>query len=96
MTREELQLVADTCWIILGPDGFGCNVIEELLFNGFTIQVAGFEDGTMYSFSETISRNEVETRRGDPRYNYIREVTRCIRKAITDLRMCQIKSSLGE
>lgn len=96
MTREELQLIADTAWVILGPDGFGVVVTDEPLVGGYRIDVTGFENGTVFNFSETVSRLEVEQMLGDLRYNYIRVVAARLRKAITDLRMCQIQMSLGE
>lgn len=94
MTRDELQTVADTAWMILGPDGFGITVAEEPMIGGFRIDVTGFEGGTMYHFSETFTCLEVDQQRGNTRYNYIRQIIARVRRAITDLRMCQIQQSL--
>jgi len=96
MTLDELQIVADTAWITLGPDGFGVVVANEPLLDGFRVEVTGFEGSTMYHFSETVSRYKIEQRRGNTRYNYIRETVARIRKAITDLRTSQILQNLGE
>lgn len=96
MMRDELQLVADTLWVTIGLDGFGCSVSVSQDNSLITIDVAGWENGTMFHFSETFLRFTIEQMHGDPRYNYIREIARACRKAITDLRMTQIKMSLGE
>jgi hypothetical protein len=95
MTRDELQVVADTAWMILGPDGFGCVVAEAPHPGCVSIDVAGEEGGTIYHFNETFLRYEVEQMLGHTRYNYIREVVRCIRTAIKDLRGAQIRQTLG-
>ena len=96
MTPEQLQLVADTVWITIGIDGFGVTISDQTVQGFITVDVAGFDAGTMYHFSETFPRHAVEAMRGNTRYNYIREIARCLRKAITDLRMCQIRESLGD
>ena len=95
MTRDQLQIVANTAWIILGPDGYGCIVSEQPALNLITIDIAGGNDLGIFHFCDSFTRQTVEVMRGDTEFNFIREVTRTIRCAISEIHKNQIRESMN-
>jgi hypothetical protein len=94
MTVNELQIAADTAWMVLGPDGFGVSVSEEAQ-SRVLIDVAGTADGIFYVFNQSFWRHEVENARGHEHFNYIRQVVNALRQSVSDIHKAQIVENLG-
>ena len=107
MTLEELQLIADTAWIILGNNighEFNITVIEDNTKAFITVNITGYTNGVAYMLDETFNRLDIESKaskraRFDAtntviRYEYIKTITSCIRSAIRDLYGEQIRSNI--
>ena len=107
MTLEELQLIADTAWIILGNGighEFNITVIEDDSKAFITVNVTGYTNDVAYILNETFNRLDVESKatkrdRFDTtntviRYKYIKTITSCIRSAIRSLHTEQIRNNI--